>query len=159
MNQAKAKIIASSTAGDTVAASGGRISTTQGTALEIYARSCEKENNASLIEKVVGSGHTSTLEHQFFTVAFDSVSVFTEEFVIEFRLGSYTVQSRRYVDYTNVGFYVPPLDAAMRPRFAAHMQSLFDDYAKKKSCWSWAFRKRMRALCCPTASAAISTAR
>ena len=130
MNQAKAKIIASSTAGDTVAASGGRISTTQGTALEIYARSCEKENNASLIEKVVGSGHTSTLEHQFFTVAFDSVSVFTEEFVIEFRLGSYTVQSRRYVDYTNVGFYVPPLDAAMRPRFAAHMQSLFDDYAK-----------------------------
>ena len=88
MNQASAKIIASSTAGDTVVASAARISTTQGTALEIFEKSREKDNNGTLIEKVVGSGHTSTLEHQFFTVAFDNVSVCTEEFVIEFRLGS-----------------------------------------------------------------------
>lgn len=128
MEQASAKIIASSTAGDTVVASAARISTTQGTALEIFAKSCEKDNNASLIEKVVASGHTSTLEHQFFTVAFDNVSVFTEEFVIEFRLGSYTVKSRRYVDFTNAGFYIPPLPDALRTEYAAHMQSLFDAY-------------------------------
>ena len=91
MQNAQARIIASSTADNLVCAAAGRISTTQGTALEVYARTKEKENNASLIEKVVGSGHTSTLEHQFFTVAFDSVSVFTEEFVIEFRLGSLTI--------------------------------------------------------------------
>ncbi len=130
MNHASAKIIASSSAGDTVVASAARISTTQGTALEIYARSCEKENNSTLIEKVVGSGHTSTLEHQFFTVAFDNVSVCTEEFVIEFRLGSYTVKSRRYVDFTDAGFYVPELPAHLLPDYQAHMQSLFDVYAK-----------------------------
>ncbi|MCR4759430.1 MAG: FAD-dependent thymidylate synthase [Oscillospiraceae bacterium] len=130
MNHASAKIIASSSAGDTVVASAARISTTQGTALEIYARSCEKENNGTLIEKVVASGHTSTLEHQFFTVAFDNVSVCTEEFVIEFRLGSYTVKSRRYVDFTNAGFYVPPMPDALLPEYQAHMQSLFDAYAE-----------------------------
>ena len=130
MNHASAKIIASSTANDTVVASAARISTTQGTALEIYEKSCEKENNASLIEKVVGSGHTSTLEHQIFTVAFDNVSVCTEEFVIEFRLGSYTVKSRRYVDFTDAGFCTPPLPEALLPEYTAHMQSLFDAYAK-----------------------------
>lgn len=130
MNQASAKIIASSTAGDTVVASAARISTTQGTALEIYAKSCEKDNNASLIEKVVGSGHTSTLEHQLFTVAFDNVSVCTEEFVIEFRLGSYTVKSRRYVDFTSAGFYIPPMPEHLLPEYQAHMQSLFEAYAK-----------------------------
>lgn len=129
MNHASAKIIASSSAGDTVVASAARISTTQGTALEIYEKSCGKDNNGSLIEKVVASGHTSTLEHQFFTVAFDNVSVCTEEFVIEFRLGSYTVKSRRYVDFTNAGFYVPPMPEALVPVYRAHMQSLFDDYA------------------------------
>ena len=130
MEQASARIIASSTAGDTVVASAARISTTQGTALEIYSKSCEKDNNASLIEKVVASGHTSTLEHQFFTVAFDNVSVCTEEFVIEFRLGSYTVKSRRYVDFTNAGFYIPPMPESLRGEYAAHMQSLFDAYGR-----------------------------
>ena len=98
MEKATAKIIASSTAGEAVCAAAGRISTLEGTALEIYARTLEKDNNSALIGKVIGSGHTSVLEHTLFTVAFDSVSVFTEQFVIEFRLGSYTVQSRRYVD-------------------------------------------------------------
>ena len=129
LNQASAKIIASSTAGDTVVASAARISTTQGTALEIYEKSREKENNASLIEKVVGSGHTSTLEHQFFTVAFDNVSVCTEEFVIEFRLGSYTVKSRRYVDFTDAGFYIPPMPEKLVPDYRKQMQTLFDAYA------------------------------
>ena len=130
MEQAAAKIIASSTAGDTVVASAARISTTQGTALEIYEKSRTKDNNSTLIEKVVGSGHTSTLEHQFFTVAFDNVSVCTEEFVIEFRLGSYTVKSRRYVDYTDAGFYIPPMPDKLLPDYRKQMQSLFDTYAE-----------------------------
>ena len=130
MQKAAAKIIASSTAGNLVCAASGRISTTQGTALEILERSAKKENNASLIEKVFASGHQSTIEHAMFTVAFDSVSVCTEEFVIEYRLASYTVQSRRYVDYSQTGFYLPELPEHLREPFSAHMQSLFDDYAK-----------------------------
>ena len=129
MEKATAKIIASSTAGEQVCASAGRISTTQGSALEVFARSENKENNGSLITKVVASGHESVIEHARFTVAFDNVSVCTEEFVIEFRLASFTVQSRRYVDYSNAGFCTPPLPDALRSRYQTHMQSLFDTYA------------------------------
>lgn len=124
------QIIASSTAGELVCAAAGRISTTQGTSLEILERSRQKENNASLIEKVVASGHQSLVEHAMFTLAFDSVSVCVEEFVIEFRLASFTVQSRRYVDFTNVGCYVPLLPEHISSQFEQHMDSLFSRYAE-----------------------------
>ncbi len=128
--QPTVKIVASSTAGELVCAASGRISTTQGTALEILERSAQKDNNASLIEKVFASGHQSVIEHAVFSLAFDSVSVCTEEFVIEYRLASFTVQSRRYVDYSQTGFYLPELPEHLRAPFSAHMQSLFDDYAR-----------------------------
>ena len=124
-----ARIIASSTAGELVCAAAGRISTTEGTSLEILDRSKLKENNGTLIEKVVASGHQSLVEHAFFTIAFDSVSVCTEEFVIEYRLASFTVQSRRYVDFTNVGCYTPALPESLTEPYQAHMTSLFDAYA------------------------------
>ncbi len=132
MNQVSpsASIIAASTNGELVCASAGRISTTQGTSLEILERSKLKENNAALIEKVVASGHQSLIEHAFFTIAFDSVSVCTEEFVIEFRLASFTVQSRRYVDFTNVGCYTPELPDDLIEPYRKHMTGLFDTYAK-----------------------------
>ncbi len=67
--QPTVKIIAAPDAGILVAAAGGRISTTQGTALEIFKRTMSRENNASLLEKVVSSGHTSVLEHVCFSLA------------------------------------------------------------------------------------------
>lgn len=126
----RVQIISCSNAGELVCASAARISTTQGTALSIFERSKEKENNSTLIEKVVASGHQSVVEHAVFTVAFDNVSVCTEEFVIEFRLASYTVQSRRYVDFSDTGFYRPEMpDACVQP-YDDHMRSLFETYAK-----------------------------
>lgn len=125
----KVQIISASTNGELVCAAAGRISTTQGTSLEILERSREKENNGSLIEKVVASGHQSLVEHAIFSLAFDSVSVCVEEFVIEFRLASFTVQSRRYVDFTNVGCYLPELPEHISTQFAQHMNNLFNKYA------------------------------
>jgi NAD(P)-dependent dehydrogenase (short-subunit alcohol dehydrogenase family) len=61
-----------------VCAASGRISTQTGTALEIFERSHDKEKNTNLISKVTKSGHTSTVEHIFFNLAFENVSV--EEF-------------------------------------------------------------------------------
>lgn len=85
-----------------------RISTTKGSALEIYNESMEKEDT-SLIEKVLEMGHHSVSEHIYFNIIFDNVSVITEQFIIEFRLASFTVKSRRYVDYKKMGFVVPEL--------------------------------------------------
>lgn len=130
MEQLKVQIVSHASAGELVCAASARISTTQGTALSILERSKEKENNSTLIQKVVASGHQSVVEHAVFTVAFDNVSVCTEEFVIEFRLASYTVQSRRYVDFSNTGFYQPALPEPCVAPYRAHMASLFDTYAQ-----------------------------
>ncbi|PIE74845.1 MAG: thymidylate synthase (FAD) [Deltaproteobacteria bacterium] len=85
-----------------------KISTSKGSAMEIYMDSMEKEDT-SLVAKVLGMGHHSISEHAFFTVVFDNVSVIVEQFIIEFRLASFTVKSRRYVDYKKMGWVVPDL--------------------------------------------------
>ena len=124
-------IIGVSSCGEEVCAAGGRISTQKGTALEIFARSHDGEKNANLISKVTASGHTSTVEHIFFNLAFNNVSVVVEQFMIEFRLASFTVKSRRYVDFADSGYYVPAWqDEALRDAYTAHMDSLFALYAK-----------------------------
>ncbi|MFR7744404.1 MAG: FAD-dependent thymidylate synthase [Acutalibacteraceae bacterium] len=76
-------------------ASGGRISTMDGTAGEIYAKSLAagQEKNEKLIGKVLSSGHTSVLEHCYVNLSFENVSVLAEQFLIEFRLASFTVKS------------------------------------------------------------------
>ena len=102
-----AYIIGCSDCGEEVCAASGRISTQSGTALEIFERSHDKEKNRNLINKVTKSGHTSTIEHIFFNIAFENVSVVVEQFMIEFRLASFTVKSRRYVDFSDCGYLVP----------------------------------------------------
>lgn len=109
MAKSGAYLIGLSDCGQDVCAASGRISTQEGTALEIFERSHDREKNTNLIGKVTKSGHTSTIEHIFFNLAFENVSVVVEQFMIEFRLASFTVKSRRYVDFSSCGYYVPNL--------------------------------------------------
>ena len=122
-------------------ASGGRISTMDGTADEIFETSLAagREKNEKLIGKVLSSGHTSVLEHGFVNLAFENVSVLAEQFLIEFRLASFTVKSRRYVDFSKrqCARFLPSTTSSRRR----------------------ASRKRTRGSCCRTAFAATSSAR
>ena len=99
----QAKIISCNTDGEAICASAARISTTSGDAVEIFENARGSEKNRTLIEKVLKSGHKSTLEHAVFTIALRDVSVLAEQFFIEHRLASFTVKSRRYVDFTGQG--------------------------------------------------------
>lgn len=83
-----------------------RLSTKPGTCTEIL-EAVDPSDPGDTIKNVVKLGHTSVIEHACFTVAFENVSAFVEQFVIEFRLGSYTVKSRRYVDFGDAGYVVP----------------------------------------------------
>ena len=107
-------------------ASGGRISTMDGTADEIRAKSLAagKEKNEKLIGKVLSSGHTSVLEHGYVNLAFENVSVLAEQFLIEFRLASFTVKSRRYVDFSGAGYVAPELPSPQA-------QALFDETVRE----------------------------
>lgn len=112
-------------------ASGGRISTMDGTADEIYAKSLAagQEKNEKLIGKVLSSGHTSVLEHCYVNLSFENVSVLAEQFLIEFRLASFTVKSRRYVDFSKAGYVSPDLpDDTQKAVFGDAVKSLFGIY-------------------------------
>ena len=98
-----AKIISCNANSGDVCASAARISTTAGDAHAIFENARENPKNRALIEKVLASGHKSLIEHAVFTLALRDVSAFVEQFFIEFRLASFTVKSRRYVDFSRLG--------------------------------------------------------
>lgn len=131
MQKGTAKILFDNEAARSVVASAGRISTTQGTALSVYAKSGDAEKDLKLIKKVLSSGHKSVMEHQMFSIAFDDVSVLAEQFMIEHRLASYTVKSRRYVDHSGAGYIVPEgIAGAALAVYCKGMNSLFALYTK-----------------------------
>lgn len=133
MNAAgKAEIIRINSNADAIISSAGRISTTEGNADEIYARSLEsgEEKNGGLIKKIIRSGHTSVMEHAVANISFTDVSVFVEQFMIEFRLASFTVKSRRYVDFAGMGYHVPEFkNEKAQKLYREHIDWLFGEYA------------------------------
>jgi len=131
MNRGTANILLKNEAALRIVASAARISTQQGTALEIYDRSGDSEKDLKLVGKVLSSGHKSVIEHQTLSVAFDNVSVLVEQFVIEFRLASFTVKSRRYVDFSDAGYVVPEdMNPEVRKIYAERTEALFAAYEK-----------------------------
>ena len=129
MYEGTAKIILENRDALRVVASAARISTTEGSALELFGRPANPEKDLSLVGKVLASGHKSLMEHQTFSVAFDRVSVLVEQFMIEHRLASYIVKSRRYVDFSGAGYLVPDdLPDAAREKYVSSAEALFRLY-------------------------------
>ena len=78
---------------------------------------------------MLSSGHTSVLEHCYVNLSFENVSVLAEQFLIEFRLASFTVKSRRYVDFSGAGYVAPDFsDPAQAAAFDAAVRALFGIY-------------------------------
>ena len=127
----QAKIISYNARNSEVCASAARISTTQGDAVDIFEKACDNPKNQILIQKVLQSGHRSIIEHAAFTIAFRNVSAFVEQYLIECRLASFTVKSRRYVDFSQLGYYIPPdLSENARIQYCRYMDTLFSAYGK-----------------------------
>lgn len=131
MYQGTAKIVQENPSARRIVASSARISTQQGSALEILERAGDVQKDMKLVEKVLSSGHKSVIEHQTFSIAFDNVSVLVEQFVIEFRLASFTVKSRRYVDFSDAGYVTPEgMNEGVRSLYKARTEALFALYEK-----------------------------
>ena len=124
------KIVSCTLEGQRIVSCAARISTTPGSAADLYTAATDSEKNNNLIQKVIRSGHRSILEHATVNLALSNVSVVVEQFFIEFRLASFTVKSRRYVDFRNMGYYVPDMPQALKASYCAHMDFLFDTYTK-----------------------------
>ena len=93
-------------------------------ALNIKNKLTEKER-AKLIKMVVGSGHTSTIEHVAFTFGIEGVSrVLTHE-LVRHRIASYSQQSQRYISGKKFGFVIPPTISSK-----ATAKKIFDETIK-----------------------------
>ena len=131
MNKSKATIVVDNREQLRVAAASARISTQPGTAMALFESSRGDERDLKLIGKVMSSGHKSVIEHQTFAVAFNDVSVLAEQFIIECRLASFTVKSRRYVDFGSAGWVCPTgMDDRQKKCFVDAMEDRFEDYRK-----------------------------
>lgn len=119
------KLLSTTQGGLRVCAAAARVATGAGTALQVYEKSLNAEKDLSLIKKVLASGHESILEHLYVNLAFTDVSVLVEQYMIEHRLASFMVKSRRYVDFGNTGFYEPE---GADEKYLAPMRRRFSDY-------------------------------
>jgi thymidylate synthase (FAD) len=130
MFQGSVKIMPSGDGGVRASAAACRISTSEGTALDAFAKGGDRAKDLKLIGKVLSSGHHTVAEHAYFTVAFNNVSVLTEQLMIEHRLAAYTVKSRRYVDFSGAGYVVPEGLGEEEQAYRAHMDYLFGVYTR-----------------------------
>lgn len=129
MKTGGAIILSASDAGIRVSAASARISTTEGNALSTFEKGDGAEKDLKLIRKVLASGHRTVVEHQSYTIAFHDVSVLAEQLLIECRLASYTVKSRRYVNFSGAGYVVPEgLSESEEAAFRANMDARFKVY-------------------------------
>lgn len=130
-NESGAFILSETKNGERIVSCGGRISTRPGTAIELYKGATDKQKNLNLISKVVSSGHKTVLEHHYFNIAFNNVSIFIEQFLIEFRVASFTIKSGRYVNFSGAGFNLPdPFTPEQKKKIKSHYQKMFKFYDK-----------------------------
>ena len=124
-----ARIVSHNIYGERACASAAKISTTSGNAFELFDGAVDSDANRKLIGKVLNSGHSSVIEHAVFTLALRDVSVYVEEYFIEHRLASFTVKSRRYVDFGGLGYHIPDgLDGDEKQLYCDYMDALFAAY-------------------------------
>ena len=134
-NEFGAFILSETKNGERIVSCGGRISTKPGTAIELYKKATDKEKNLKLVSKVVSSGHKTVLEHHYFNLAFNNVSIFVEQFLIEFRLAAFTIKSGRYVNFSNAGFNLPDsFTEEQKKMIKNHYKKMFGFYDKFVSC-------------------------
>jgi len=76
-------------------------------ATELFETTSE-ERARKMIEKVVGMGHLSVVEHAHFTFSIEGVSRSLTHQLVRHRIASYSQQSQRYVSMDKAEYVIPP---------------------------------------------------
>jgi len=94
-------------------------------ASETYSALTEKEI-ADILDKVIGYGHVSVIEHVKFTFSLEDISRACTHQLVRHRVASYTQQSQRYVKVEEMEPVVPPAISG-DPK----AKEIFDDAVEK----------------------------
>lgn len=92
---------------------GARLCYSRATIDDLTQRVSAKDQS-DFVQKIMGMGHESVLEHASFTFGVEGVSRVLLAQLTRHRLASFSVQSQRYVSYENgFGYIMPPKIAAL----------------------------------------------
>lgn len=119
-------------------ATAGKLSRFSGNVFEVLESCNDYEKNLKLIKRIIGMGHKSIIEHDYLVFAICDVTPIIEQTIIGSRLTSFTIKSRREVDFRTAGFYVPefrdknlnihPKNVELKEKYISHMKYLFNTY-------------------------------
>ncbi len=123
-----------------VVATAGNLSRFKGNVMECFLAHDENDKNVKLINNIIKLGHESICDHDYFVIALKDVSAIVEQTLIEERIASFTIKSRRNVNFKDAGYYVPNFhdddgillknNDMLRNMYSEHMDYLFDSYGK-----------------------------
>ncbi len=123
-----------------IVSTAGRLSRNPGTVSDVLKLSENKtlEQNLSFVKRVISMGHDSILDHDYLVFVIENVSPIIEQTIIAERFSSFTIKSRREVDFSKVGFYTPDFhdkngmiltdNSKIQEEYKKHEKSLFEDY-------------------------------
>ena len=103
---------------------GARLCYSRATIDDLTQRVSAKDQT-SFVQKIMGMGHESVLEHASFTFGVEGVSRVLLAQLTRHRLASFSVQSQRYVSYEDGFGYIMP------PKIAALGQEAQDEYCRQ----------------------------
>lgn len=120
-------------------AAAGKLSRFPGNVFEVLDSCNNYEKNLAMIKRIINMGHKSIIEHDYLVFAICDVSPIIEQTIIGNRLTSFTIKSRREVDFRNVGFCTPEFrdknynlhkdNKKLQEKYTKHMKYLFNKYA------------------------------
>lgn len=121
-----------------IVATAGKLSRFPGTVTQVYKSSTDYEKNKRFIERVIEMGHDSITDHDYLVFSLENVSPIVEQTLIEERFSSFTIKSRREVNFANVGYYKPVFkdnngtilknNSELLKKYNKHMKFLFKSY-------------------------------
>ncbi len=100
---------------------------------EIFKNKTDPDKQERFVEKIIGLGHLSPLEHVKFTFAIEGVSRALTHQLVRHRIASYSQQSQRYVKENNFKYIVPPSiekDEKLKKEFKDIMSKIQKAYNK-----------------------------
>ena len=102
----------------------------------LLAGDISREKQALFVEKIMASGHESPVEHVSFTFALSGVSRSLTHQLVRHRIASYSQQSQRYVDASDMSYVIPPAIAShpkAKELFLKCMQDIGNTYRELKT--------------------------
>lgn len=121
-----------------IVATAGKLSRFPGTVTEVYKSSTDYEKNKRFIERVIAMGHESITDHDYLVFSLENVTPLVEQIIIQERFSSFTIKSRREVDFSNVGFITPDFrdinynvlenNLKLQKKYKKHIKLLFKNY-------------------------------